>query len=312
MFSFVARGSSLVLLSILDYGAPFVRMWMMSHTLMLAELGLASVLVATLGTFESLTDFTLHRFVYSTPREKYREALAAAHALSILRGAIVGAIAVAAAPFIAASLSIHASWFDFALLGLVVWIRSFENIAPRIAERDYRYGVQVKVSVATSVLSLTALAIALHFNPTGTAVIASLLTQVVALVVVSHLVADAPYRVDFRSPLFKGAFQFGYPLLLNGVGLAASSQGDRFVVGGMLGLSTLGVYAIATLATFVPTLMVGRFVSTILLAALYNGASHSQELYVARLRLAATTAPVLAALRAVRVTRATRRGPRPN
>ena len=65
-----------------------------------------------------MTDFALYRFVFSTPRENYEEALASAHALSVVRGLAVGAIAIAVSPFISALLSLQADWVDFALLGL--------------------------------------------------------------------------------------------------------------------------------------------------------------------------------------------------
>jgi O-antigen/teichoic acid export membrane protein len=296
MLSLIARGSALALLNLVDFGTPFARMLMLSHWLSLRELGFASVLVATYGSFELMSDFAINRFVFSTPREKYREALASAHALSVVRGFTVGAAAIAVSPIVASYMDVEADWPDFALLGLVTIIRSFEHIGPRVAERDYRYGVQFKVSLLANGLGLAALVVALYVRPAGAAIIASLFAQAIGQVVGSHAVADTPYRIRFRSPLFREAFRFGYPLMLNGVGLAASTQGDRFVVGGMLGLSTLGVYAIATLATSVPVMMVGRLLSTVLLAALYNAAAHSETLYLARLRLAARSVPVVAAI----------------
>lgn len=299
MKSFVAKGSSLGLLTVIDYGTPFVRMLMMSHRLPLHQLGLASLLTATYATFEAISDFTLHRFVYAQPRERYHEALAAAHALSVLRGVAIAVVTFVAAPFIATLLSADANWLEFALLGLVVLIRSFENISPKIAERNYQYGVQLKVSAAANGSGLVALAIALCFYQSGAVVIVSLLAHTISEVVTSHRVADAPYRINFRSPLFREAFRFGYPLIFNAIGMAASSQGDRFIVGGMLGLSTLGVYTVAILAASMPVMMATRPVTTVLLAALYNGAQHSERLYVARLRLAARAVPAFAAVLAI-------------
>ncbi len=296
MMALLAKGYSLVLVSAVDFSTPFLRMLMLSHKLPLRELGFASALVATYSAFEMMTDFAIYRFVFSAPREKYEEALASAHALSIVRGTVVGAIAVAASPLVAAILSLQTHWPDFALLGLVILIRSFEHLGPRVAERDYRYGVQFRVSLIANTLGLMALATTLHFAPSEKAVLASLFAQMIGQVTASHALADTPYRLKFRSPLFLQAFRFGYPLMFNGFGMAASNQGDRFVVGAKLGLPTLGIYAIATLATIVPTLMVGRIVGTVLLAAFYNAARHSESLYRARLRLGARVVPIIAAI----------------
>jgi O-antigen/teichoic acid export membrane protein len=69
--------------------------------------------------------------------------------------------------------------------------------------------------------------------------------------------------MKFRSPYFIKAFHFGYPLMVNGIGLAAMSQGDRFVVGSLLGLPTLGIYAVMTLVTTVPLGMIMRVTGTV-------------------------------------------------
>ena len=291
MMELFAKGYTLVLVSLTEFGTPFIRMMVLSHGLTLRELGFASALAATYSAFELMTDFAIYRFVFSAPRERYEEALASAHALSLLRGTVVGAIAVATAPLIAAGLSLRADWRDFALLGPVIFIHSLEHLAPRVAERDYRYGVQFKVSLFGNALGLAALVATLFVSPTHVALLAALYAQTIGQAAASHVLADTPYRLNFRSPLFAEAFRFGYPLMFNGFGLAASNQGDRFIVGSLLGLPALGVYAIATLATIVPMSMLSRIIGTVTLAALYNASHLTRGIYDARVKLAARLVP---------------------
>jgi O-antigen/teichoic acid export membrane protein len=292
MLGLFAKGQSLVLVTTVDSGTPFLRMLLLSHGLSLRELGFASALTATYSAFEVMTDFAIYRFVFSQPREHYQEALASAHALSILRGGVVGVIAAAVSPLIAKGLSLPADWPSFALLGPIILIRSMENLAPRVAERDYRYGVQLRVSLIANTLGLVTLATALHFVRDHRVLLASLFAQTVGLVVASHALADTPYRLRLRSRFFGRAFRFGYPLMVNGLGLAVSSQGDRFIVGSMLGLPALGVYSVAILVTTVPVGMVARIGHTVLLAAFYNSERVSSSLYWARVRLAARITPL--------------------
>lgn len=301
MMSLLARGYSLVIVSVIENGVPFFRMLMLSRGLTLKELGFSSALAATYSAFEQITDFAVYRFVFSAPRERYDEAMASAHALSILRGAVVGGIAAAAAPLIARALSLAAYWPDFAALGLVVFIRSLEHLGPRVAEREYRYGTQLKVNLISNGMGLAALAATLLATRSHIALIASLLAQMISQVVASHVLADSPYRLKFRSPLFMEAFRFGYPLMFNGMGLAASAHGDRFIVGALLGLPTLGVYAVATLAAYLPIALLSRLIGTTLLAALYNGAHLGDEAYRARVRLAARVVPAVCAAYAIAV-----------
>ena len=154
----LARGYPLVLLSFLDAGVPFVRMLAMSRLLPLRELGFASGLTATDGMYEQVTNIDAQRFVFSTPRQDYDEALASAHALSALRGVTVGLLAVAASPLIAGIMSLRSDWPDFAILGGIIVIRSLEHLGPKLAARDYRYGAQFKMNLIANGLGLLALA----------------------------------------------------------------------------------------------------------------------------------------------------------
>ena len=141
----------------IDSGVPFIRMMMLSHFLDLRELGFASLLTAVYSSFELITDINISRFVISAPRENYEEALAAAHALSALRGLMLALAIVVLSPFIAAAFSLGFQWPSFAALGLIVFLRSLEHLGPRIAEREYRYAPQLKVVTVSYGMGLAAL-----------------------------------------------------------------------------------------------------------------------------------------------------------
>ena len=295
----VKRGRPLALLSLVEYGTPFLRMIALSRLLPLRELGFTSALSATFATFNLLSDFGAHRFVLSAPREDFEEALASIHALTFLRGMVIGACGVALAPLIAATFSLSADWASFALMAVVYFIGSFEHLGPRADERNYHYRVQLRVTLIANGLGLGALLITLALVRSHEAIISSLFATAIGQVAASQLLADTPYRMNFRSRYFRQAFRFGYPLMINGLGLAATSQGDRFIVGSFLGLPTLGLYSVATLVTLVPMNVVFRFVSTFMLAALYNVVQRNDGSYAARLRLAAGLLPLVGAVDAL-------------
>ena len=94
----ITRGSALVVINAFDLGVPALRMVILSRFLDLRELEFVSLLAALYATLEQVTDVAMYKFVLSSPREDYEEALAAAHALSVLRGLIVGLIGVAISP----------------------------------------------------------------------------------------------------------------------------------------------------------------------------------------------------------------------
>jgi O-antigen/teichoic acid export membrane protein len=224
----------------------------------------------------------------------FAEALASAHALSLLRGCIVGALALLSAPGVAHLLSPDRDWTSFAFLAAIVFVHSLEHLEPRVAERDYRYDAQFKVSLAGNGLGLAALvATALSWH-NHNALLAALFAQAVGAAAASHLVSAQPYRLRFRSPYFKRAWAFGYPLMFNGTGLAITAQGDRLMVGALLGLPALGLYSVALLASVIPISFVFKIITTINVAALHN-ASFPNGQFAARLRLYARATPLIAA-----------------
>ena len=175
---------------------------------------------------------------------------------------------VALSPFIAAAFSLGFQWPSFAALGLIVLLRSLEHLGPRIAEREYRYAPQLKVATVAYGMGLAALFSTIFVFANHLALIASLVGQMVGLVVATRLFASTPYKWRFRTPLFARAFYFGYPLMFNGLGLAVSAQADRFLVGAMLGLPALGVYSVLMLVTAIPVGVGARIVSSVTLPML--------------------------------------------
>ena len=167
------------------------------------------------------------------------------------------------------------------------------NLAPRVAEREYQYGAQFKMNLFASTISLAALVATVYLRHDHTAFVASLAFQSFGIVAASHAVSGVRYRLSFRSPYFKKAFRFAYPLMVNGIGLAISGQGDRFLVGGLLGLQALGIYSVALLVTVVPISMVFRVMGTINLAAYYNALATGRSL-VKRIRFVSRVTPLFA------------------
>ena len=288
----LSRGSPLFFLSVMDIATPFVRMVVLSHLLDLRELGFASALAATYGMFEQITDIAMYRFVFSSPRAEYEEALAAAHALSVARGAAVCLLVVLSSPLTASIFELHDHWTIFAALGAIVFIRSFEHLGPRVAERDYQYSSQLKSSLTGAALGFAAMLVVAMKTHSHVALYVQLLGFTAGYVLATHLFCKTPYRLNFRTVLFARAFRFGYPLMFNGAGLAFSAQGDRMLVGALLGLPALAIYSVVLLATIIPMGMVIRMTSSITLAMLHN-TSEFRSAYEARMKLTARTFPLI-------------------
>ncbi len=267
------RTYPLIMVSAIEFGLPLARMVALTRILPLNEVGFVSVLTAFIAFLDMSTDLGIYRFVYSTPKAQFKEALASAHALSAVRGAVLCLLALCAAPFVAAAVSLGDDWTSFAVLAPAILLRSFEHLAPRIAERDFDYWPYLKTVGVGLGFALVALVVGALITHNHWALIASVYAQNLGFVFASRWFGKMPYRLDFRSPLFKAAFRFGYPLMMNGIGLAVSQQADRFVVAGLFNLQTVAVYSVVMLATTMPQNLINRILGSTVLARLYHARS---------------------------------------
>lgn len=289
----LAKGLYLFSIGAFDLGTPLVRMICFSHLLSLEELGFASAISAVAVSLEQVTDLAIYRFVFWSSREDFEEALAGAHALGLLRGCALAAIMLLGAPALAHVFGRDQDWQAFAFMGVVSLVRSLEHLETRVAERDYRYDGQFKVSLVSHLGSLLTLIVVAVIWRNHDALLASLFAQSLLTTVMSHRLATQPFKINFRTPYFRRAWKFGYPLMFNGAGLAAVSQGDRIIVGALLGLPTLAVYSVSMLAATIPIGILFKVVGTFGLAALHNAKGDQMN---ARLRAYATTIPILAGI----------------
>jgi O-antigen/teichoic acid export membrane protein len=196
---------------------------------------------------------------------------------------------------VACTFATCADWPSFAWLALVTFIRSFEHLDIRVgANRDYRYWPLAVAEMTSYVCGLVALLLITYKFENQYGYIAYLLVQVPLYVIISHLLASHKYHLSYRTPFVRGSLAFGLPLLLNGIGLAVMSQGDRWIVGSLLGLPSLGFYSLITLVVFVPLSGLFKIISPVIFAGLHNAKIETGQ-YDARLKLYCRAIPTIAA-----------------
>lgn len=279
--------------SLTEISVAFVRMFILTHILGSYEFGFAAAISTIYATIGQITDVALYRFVGSNSRSVFIEAIAGAHALSLLRGLLLSCCILIVSRPLACVFTGCEEWPSFAWLALVMMIASFENLEIRVRERDYRYWPQLTASLVSHGSGIIALTVISYETGSHYGFIAYLLIQSTAYTLSSHLLASISYRVEFRSEYLQKAFVFGFPLMMNGIGLALLGQGDRLMVGTLLGLPTLGLYAVIILAGLVPISGISRVLGPLFFAGLHNTQVNSRE-YDARLRLFGLIVPMIA------------------
>ena len=94
------------------------------------------------------------------------------------------------------------------------------------------------------------------------AMIFAILGQNLVYFVASQLFAVRPYRLGWNNEQIKGAFDFGWPLLVNGFLMFGIFHGERMVIGNQLGLTVLGWFSAANMLTLMTAGIIGKVVDT--------------------------------------------------
>ena len=84
----------------------------------------------------------------------------------------------------------------------------------------------------------------------------------------SHLVAERPYRLVFDRGIMARSLRFGWPLLLNGILMFLAFQGDKLIVGRVMGMEALAIFAMGVTLTLTPTLVLAKSVQNMFLPKL--------------------------------------------
>jgi O-antigen/teichoic acid export membrane protein len=264
----LARGSIVSVAPIVEFASRFGRTALLSRLLVPNEFGTATAINVVIGVVALVTDMAIYKFVMISPNNA--RALAAGHLLSLVRGFFVTVTLVFCAPLIAASFGVPQFASSFAIIAFVPLIQSLSHLGIRQVEGNYDYLPETIALLSSQLMALIVLVAAVCILRDHRAIIVSLLTECGCYTIVSHLLARTEYRLrSDRASIFT-LLAFGIPLVLNGMGVAAGSQLDRYLIGSWFDVSTLALYAIILSMTVVPVSVIDRIFGKIALSYLVS------------------------------------------
>jgi len=205
------------------------------------EFGTAVAISVVLGLAELVTDVALDRFVMvnSSPN-----ALSAAHVLVVVRGVLIALGLVALAPAAAKLFGVPQFTGSFALAAIVPLVQGFNHLSVKRMRLDFGYGPESISQLASNLAAIVSLWVAVIVLHDHRAIVFSFATESFVYMILSHILAGAPYRLGTTKSTLHEALSFGLPLTFNGIGLAVISQLDRVLAGYWFGVETLATYAV--------------------------------------------------------------------
>ncbi|MCU0790240.1 MAG: oligosaccharide flippase family protein, partial [Nitratireductor sp.] len=261
-------GSALALTYLAVELCAVARVALFAHVLAPASMGALIVLGAWLRLVEMATDLSLDRFLLRERHGVRRRVQNAAHGAALLRGLAGSAIMIATIWPLLAIYGLQAQPAGFLAAALVPFIRGFLHTDYRLQNRFLRLRSTITIESASAAAGLAAAACGAFLAPGPEAFAGALMAQACASVILSHVLATRPYAISFDREISRRIWHFGWPLTVNALFLYAVFQGERMLVGGMLGLETLGSYGIVAQLALLPVMISGRLALNIALPLL--------------------------------------------
>jgi O-antigen/teichoic acid export membrane protein len=220
--------------------------WVLSK----ADFGIGATLWLTVTLLTMLSELGVDRLLVQADEGDDEHFNAVAQAISVIRGIACGA-AVAAAAYPTALLfdQPELAW-AFAAAGLTPVIDGFKHRDVSRMERHLRFApAAISVAAPEAIACCLAYPLCLWIGDFRVFLVLSLGKNLMTMVL-THVMAERPFRLSWDRAIARRFFVFGLPLAANGALMYASLQGDRFIVAASFSPDQVGDYAVASTFTF--------------------------------------------------------------
>jgi O-antigen/teichoic acid export membrane protein len=272
--------------TVISQAVALLRYVLLARLLGPVELGFAAMLILTASFFESISDTGSDRFLIQDTAGDSVSMLGFVHLVMAGRGLVIAlSIALFAVP-LAGLYHSPPLVPSLIVLGLAPLIGGFVHLDVRRLQREGNFWPESLMTIISETVGLIATVGAAWVTRSHNAVIYGLAARAAAMVVVSHVLAQRPYRWAFDRAEGARFTRFAAPLFLNGFLLFVGSQGDRLIVANRVGPAALGHYSAVLLLILYPASALVRFVGGMHLPQIAAVRSDPERLDEAGQRLA--------------------------
>ncbi len=264
----VKSGLQVALGQIGQQGLLLIRSIFVARLLPEQQFGIASTFMTVIAALDAMTEIGIEIYIVSNKDQDSIELQRTLHTMMILRGLVSALGIYLLAHPVAQLFGVPDSAWAYQWLAIVPLIRGFTHLDYKRFERSFRFwpGIII-IFLATLVNAIISVAVAWR---TGSpiAIVIGYVAQMFVMLVGTHFTAERAYGLSFVGPRVKEIASFGSPLILNGMLIYVLSQGDRIIIGSMLGLRALENFAVVAILSAGITILVMRVTDAIYLPLL--------------------------------------------
>lgn len=246
----------------------FARNAILAHWLSKGDFGVAAAIVMLLQMVETLSDVGADRLIVQTRDGDDDRLLATAHGTLVARGVLTAALILLAAQPLAGFFAVPDAAWAFAAAAIAPALKGFMHLDSRRAQRGLDNRPQIAIEVVPQAAALVIVLPAILLTHSYASAVIVMTAQALASLAVSHLMARRPYELAADPSHLRSLVAFGWPIWASAIPLVAVYQGDRILIGHLLGMEHLASYTAAFMLTMVPGLLAAKLGTSLLLPLL--------------------------------------------
>lgn len=236
----------------------FARNALVGYWLSRGDFGIAATITIALQMLDTLSDLGADRLLVQATDGDDPRLMAAAHATLLMRGILTAAVLFITAGFVVDFFDIANAKVAFQLASLVPLIKALMHLDSRRQQRGLQNRNYMIVEVLPQAAALLVTVPCLYLTRSYVAVVWIAILQAMLSVILSQLLAKRPYTLGLEAEFIKRLIAFGWPIWLSAFPLVIVYQGDRVIVGRMLGMDALAGYSAAFMVAMVPGLLAAK------------------------------------------------------
>ncbi|MDB5661575.1 MAG: polysaccharide biosynthesis protein [Cypionkella sp.] len=245
-----------------------MRNLLVARLISVEDYGIAATFSVAVAIIEMASTFGLQQQLVQDKRgddPKFQEIL---QGIQLLRGLVNAIILFALAEPFADFMGVPQVAWAHKLLGIALIANGLVHLDMYRLSRRMRYRSGTIVAALSPLAAIIVIWPLYIFLKDYRVMLWSIIVQTVAVAVVSHWVAERPYRIAFDKLIVKQSLIFGIPLLFDGILLFIIFNGEKLIIGRELGMQSLALFSMSITLTLTPALILQKTATTFFLPQL--------------------------------------------
>jgi O-antigen/teichoic acid export membrane protein len=237
----------------------------------LTDYAIAATFMIAMTAVEMASTLGLQQQIVQASKGEDHRFQAALQGFQVFRGVLAGVVLFAMAGPLAAFMGVPQVAWAYQVLAVVPVLNALQHFDMHRLNRQMVFGPLILTKVVPIAVSLLLVWPLAAWLGDYRVMLWALVVQAVVMMVSSHVTAKRSYRLVWDRAVIGESLRFGWPLLLNGAFLFGVFQGDKIIVGHLLGLEPLALFAMGFTLTLAPSLVMANSIQNFFLPQLSRG-----------------------------------------